>query len=181
MQTLDVISVNIWQIVISLANLLILFLVLKKFLYKPVRDTLEKRQREVDEVYSLANEVLENANSEREAYEKKLLGADEECDALIRTAQQNARQRSSAIVSEAEEKAAGIMRRAENEIELAKGEAEASMKKEIAELSVQLAEKLLEREINAADHRELIDSFISDIGADAGSEGNGEGNVGNRQ
>lgn len=176
MQTLDVISVNIWQIVISLANLLILFLILKKFLYKPVRETLAKRQQDVDEVYSLAQEVLDQANSDRETYEKKLLGADEECDELIREAQQSARLRSSSIISEAEEKAAGIMRRAENEIELAKGEAEASMKNEIASLSVQLAEKLLEREINADDHRELIDSFISDIG----SEGNGDGNVGNR-
>ena len=176
MQTLDVISVNIWQIVISLANLLILFLVLKKFLYKPVRDTLDKRQQEVDEVYSLAQEVLDRANTDREAYEKKLLGADEECDELIREAQQSARQRSTSIISEAEEKAAGIMRRAENEIELAKSEAESTMKKEIAELSVRLAEKLLEREINAADHEELIDSFISDIGA----EGNGDGDVGNR-
>lgn len=176
MQTLDVISVNIWQIVISLANLLILFLVLKKFLYKPVRDTLDRRQREVDEVYSLAQEVLDQANTDRQAYEQKLLGAGEECDELIREAQQSARQRSSSIISEAEEKAAGIMRRAENEIELAKSEAESTMKKEIAELSVRLAEKLLEREINAADHEELIDSFISDIG----SEGNGGGNVGNR-
>lgn len=176
MQTLDVISVNIWQIVISLANLLILFLILKKFLYKPVRETLAKRQQDVDEVYSLAQEVLDQANSDRETYEKKLLGADEECDELIREAQQSARLRSSSIISEAEERAAGIMRRAENEIELAKGEAEASMKNEIASLSVQLAEKLLEREINADDHRELIDSFISDIG----SEGNGDGNVGNR-
>lgn len=177
MQTLDVISVNIWQIVISLANLLILFLILKRFLYKPVRNALNKRQQEVDEVYSLAQEVLDQANTDREAYENKLLGADLECDELIREAQQSARQRSSSIISEAEEKAAGIMRRAENEIELAKGEAESTMKKEIAELSVRLAEKLLEREINANDHRELIDSFISDIG----SEGNGDGDVGNRQ
>ena len=50
------------------------------------------------------------------------------------------------------------------------------MKKEIAELSVQLAEKLLEREINADDHRNLIDSFIGEIG----SEGNGDGDVGDR-
>lgn len=176
MQTLDVISVNIWQIVISLANLLILFLVLKKVLYKPVRNTLDKRQQEVDEVYSLAKDVLDQANADREAYEKKLLGADEECDELIREAQQSARVRSSGIIAEAEDKAAGIMRRAENEIELAKNEAESSMKKEIAELSVRLAEKLLEREINSSDHEALIDSFISGIGA----EGNGEGNVGNR-
>ena len=44
MQTLDVISVNIWQILISLANLTILFLLFKKFLFKPVKKVMEKRE-----------------------------------------------------------------------------------------------------------------------------------------
>ncbi|MBR4635310.1 MAG: F0F1 ATP synthase subunit B [Clostridia bacterium] len=174
MQPLDVISVNIWQIVISLCNLLILFLILKKFLYKPVRKTMAERQAAVDSVYSRADEALKKAEQDREAYELKLAGADEECSELIRTAQQNARQRSGAIISEAEDRASGMIRRAENEIELERGKATAGMKKEIADLAVQLAEKLLEREINADDHANLIDSFIEGIDA----EGNGDGNVG---
>ncbi|MBQ2192288.1 MAG: F0F1 ATP synthase subunit B, partial [Clostridia bacterium] len=113
---------------------------------------------------------------DREAYELKLSGADAECSELIRTAQTNARQRSNAIISEAEDRASGMIRRAENEIELERGKATAGMKKEIADLAVQLAEKLLEREINEEDHANLIDSFIEGIG----SEGNGDGNVGNR-
>ena len=49
MQTLDVISVNIWQIVISLANLALLFLLLKKFLYQPVKRMLAKREEEMNQ------------------------------------------------------------------------------------------------------------------------------------
>ncbi|MBR0156665.1 MAG: F0F1 ATP synthase subunit B [Clostridia bacterium] len=175
-QTLDVISVNIWQILISLANLLILFLLLKKFLYKPVRKMVEAREEAVKDVYRRADEALDSANQDKAEYERKLSTADEECDELIRVAQQNARQRSSAIITEAEDRAAGMIRRAENEIDLERSKAAAGMKQEIAELSVQLAEKLLEREINAEDHRNLIDSFIDGIG----SEGNGDGNVGDR-
>ena len=48
-QSLDVISVNLWDILISLANLLILFILVKKFLFKPVKKVLEKRQSEIDE------------------------------------------------------------------------------------------------------------------------------------
>jgi ATP synthase, F0 subunit b len=175
-QSLDVISVNIWQILISLANLLILFLLLKKFLYKPVRKMVAAREEAVQDVYRRADEALENANRDKAEYEQKLAGADAEADELIRVAQQNARQRSSTIISEAEDRAAGMIRRAENEIGLERSKAQAGMKQEIAELSVQLAEKLLEREINAEDHRNLIDSFIDGIG----SEGNGDGNVGDR-
>lgn len=176
MQPLDVISVNVWQVVISLVNLLLLFLILRKFLYKPVRKMMASRQAEVDDVYRRAGEALEQAEKDRDEYAYKLSTADAECDELIRVAQQNARQRSSAIVSEAEDRAAGMIRRAENEIELEKGKATAGMKKEIADLAVQLAEKLLEREINESDHANLIDSFIEGID----SEGNGGGNVGNR-
>jgi len=54
MQTLDIISVNIWQIIISLVNLLIIFLIIKKFLYKPVKKMLEDRQSTIENEYSQA-------------------------------------------------------------------------------------------------------------------------------
>ena len=51
-QTLEVISINIWQIVVSLCNLIILFFVLKKFLYKPVKKVLAERSAAVEKEYS---------------------------------------------------------------------------------------------------------------------------------
>lgn len=176
MQPLDVISVNIWQIIISLCNLLILFLILKKFLYKPVRKMIGDRQAAVDDIYRRADEALASAEQDRAEYEQKLSTADKEADELIRVAQQNARQRSTSILAEAEDRASSMIKRAENEIELERGKATAGMKKEIAELAVQLAEKLLEREINEQDHANMINSFINNIG----SEGNGDSDVGNR-
>ena len=54
MQSLEVISVNLWQILISLVNLFLLFLILKRFLYKPVKSVLEQRQKELDDQYEAA-------------------------------------------------------------------------------------------------------------------------------
>ena len=56
MQSLEVISVNFWQILISLLNLLILFLLFKKFLFKPVNNMLAKRQSEIDAKYEEAED-----------------------------------------------------------------------------------------------------------------------------
>ena len=84
MPTLDVISVNIWSILISLCNLLILFFIIKKFLYKPVRKMLAERQAAVDKVYSEADEALRSAEQDRLTYSQKLEHADSECDALMR-------------------------------------------------------------------------------------------------
>ena len=48
MQTLDVISVNLWQILASLLNLVLLFLIVKHFFYKPVRKMLDERRATID-------------------------------------------------------------------------------------------------------------------------------------
>jgi enoyl-CoA hydratase/carnithine racemase len=69
-----------------------------------------------------------------------------------------------ALISEAKEKAESIIRMAENEAELEREKATDGIKKEIASVSSELAKKMLEREINNDDHRDLIDSFIEKIG-----------------
>ena len=162
MPTLDVISVNIWSILISLCNLLILFFIIKKFLYKPVRKMLAERQAAVDKVYSEA--ALRSAEQDRLTYSQKLEHADSECDALLKSAKENADRRGSEIISDAQSQAADIMRRANAEIELEKQKAADGMRRRIADISVDVAEKLLARSVDGSEHRRLIDSAIDEIG-----------------
>ena len=61
MQSLGVISINLWQVLISLANLGILFLLVKKFLFQPVRKILAQRQAHVDQLYAEADEAKAKA------------------------------------------------------------------------------------------------------------------------
>ena len=165
MPTLDVISVNIWSILISLCNLLILFFIIKKFLYKPVRKMLAERQNAaVDKVYSEAAEALRSAEQDRLTYSQKLEHADSECDALLKSAKENADRRGSEIISDAQSQAADIMRRANAEIELEKQNATDGMRRRIADISVDVAEKLLARSVDGSEHRRLIDSAIDEIG-----------------
>ena len=58
----------------------------------------------------------------------------------------------------------GILRQAESEAQLEREKATASIKGEIASVSAELAEKLLEREVNPADHTRLIESFLDEVG-----------------
>ncbi len=165
-QTLDVISVNLWQILISLANLLILFLMFKKFLFKPVKNILAKRDSEIEMRYTDADNAKMAAEESKGKWEAKLSGAKAEADSIIASATDNAKFRSEKIVEEANAKAESIMRKAENEAELELKKAADKIKKEIVEVSGALAEKMLEREINEKDHHNLIDSFIEKIGED---------------
>ena len=163
-QTLDVISVNIWQILISLANLLIIFLILKKLLWKPVQKVMEERKAMVDKQFADAAEAEAKANEDKALWAEKLAAADEEADARIAAADETARHHGERVVAEAKEKAQGILRQAEAEAELERRKATASIKEEIASVSAELAEKMLEREINSADHRAMIASFLDEVG-----------------
>ena len=72
LQSLDVISVNLWQILISLANLVILFLILKKFLFKPVKKVLDQRAASVESEYSEAERAKAEAQADRDAWDEKM-------------------------------------------------------------------------------------------------------------
>ena len=164
MQTPDVISVNIWQILISLINLVLLFLILKKFLFKPVKNMLKKRQDELDAQYASAQNAEDEAEEHRKNWEEKLATAKDQADAIISDATETAKRHGERLVLEAEEKANSIVRIAQNEAELERKKATEDIKREIVEVSGALTEKMLEREINTQDHHALIESFIEKIG-----------------
>lgn len=166
MQSLDVISVNLWQILISLANLLILFLIIKRFLFKPVKEMLYKRQAELDDKYKTAEEAISRAEESEAYWNEKKSHADLEADEVIKEAVTTAKHRGDKIVAEAQERADDIMARAKSEAELEMEKAEHSIKTEIIDVSALLAGKMLGREINIDDHRNMINSVIEDIGDD---------------
>ena len=62
-QSLDIISVNLWQILISLANLLIIYLILKKVLFAKVQGVMNARQSQVTEMYDAADKSRTDAES----------------------------------------------------------------------------------------------------------------------
>jgi len=163
MQFLDVISVNIWAILASLANLLLLTWIIKKFLFKPVKKVVDGRRAAIDEDYAQARVAREEAEETRRNYEKAMAAAKITGDQIIADANRTAEYRSNEIVAEARERASEIRRQAEADAVLERRKAEDEMKHEIANVSAQLTGKLLQREINEEDHRALIDDFLKDL------------------
>ncbi|MBQ1389567.1 MAG: F0F1 ATP synthase subunit B [Clostridia bacterium] len=164
MYSSEVISVNIWQMIISIANLLILFFMLKKFLYKPVQSMLARRQEIINNDFEEARKAKDDAEKSRKKYNEKLSAAQAEADVIVSDAKAKAQRKSDKLIANAKEKADEIMDRAKADAELEKKKAEADIRNEITEVSTLLSEKILEREINKDDHRKLIDSFIENLG-----------------
>jgi len=164
MQPSEIISVNIWQIVVSLCNLVILFLIVKKFLYKPVCNMLKTREELLAQQKEEAQRSLEEAKSVKEELYEQLKGANERANEILAEASAQAEKRREKIAEDAQREAEAIVRQAKTEAELEKKRAEGEIKTQIVEVSFALGEKLIEREIKEEDHHQLIDSFISQIG-----------------
>lgn len=170
MQTLDVISINVWHIIISLCNLLILFLVVKRFLFQPVNTALQKRRASIDKQYVDADEARKAAWADKAAYQQKLEQAQKEADLLLQEAQKTARARSDAMLSDVRDKTDEMYRRARAGIEAEKRRVEREIRQEAVFLSLELTEKMLQREVKADDHRQLIVSFLNEMGGNDDSD-----------
>ncbi|MBR5109462.1 MAG: F0F1 ATP synthase subunit B [Clostridia bacterium] len=164
MQSLDIISVNLWDVLISLCNLIIIFLILKKFLFKPVQNVMKTRQDQVDKIYSDADQSRASANQLKQEYENKMASARQEADTLIKNATQSAQRRGDQIVSEANSQAARVRQKAEEEISQQKKQMLQDVRSEISELAVDIASKVVEREINQKDYDGFVDQFIQNVG-----------------
>ena len=164
MQSLDVISINIWLILISLCNLAIIFAIVKRFLFKPVLKVLVSRQNAIEEQYRAADDAEKKAVAHRDAYAAKMAGAQAEADSMIHDATISATRRGERIVQDARDKADAIVRQGQAEADMELKKAQATIRREITDVSAALTEKLLGRELNEGDHRGLIDSFLQEMG-----------------
>ena len=163
-QSLDIISVNLWQILNSLSNLLIIYHILKKVLIDNVQGVLNTRQHQVTEMYDAADQSRTDAESMKQEYEEKLAGAREEADKIVRTATQTAQRRGDLIVQEASSQASHLKQKAEEEIAQEKRRMLTDVRGEISDLAVSIASKVVEREIRKEDQDTFVDEFIKNVG-----------------
>ena len=88
--TLDLVSIVPWEIITQLINLLLLFLLLKHFLFKPVQNILNARQAEIDKSYADAETAQTRAEELRDEYEKRISDAKAEAADIAKAASRKA-------------------------------------------------------------------------------------------
>ena len=131
MQVQELVGIVPWNFIATICNLFIQVYLIKRFLFKPVNEMLEKRRAKADAEIQDAVKAKEEAEVMKAEYEKNMQEAKEKAEKDI-----------------AQEK-----RKAVNEI-----------KEEIGGMAVEIAGKVIEREINEEDHTKLIDEFIENVG-----------------
>lgn len=158
------ISLNIWTSIFTLCNLLIVFFVMKKFLFKPVKKMIDERQKEIDDQYADAEKSRTDAAELKSQYETRLAEANAEKEAILKEAYRKAQLRDEEMLRQAQDKAAATLRRADEQIALEKKRAMNDIKDEVTVMAVDIASAVLARDVKAAEHSDLIDSFIDNLG-----------------
>ena len=153
-----------WTFVAQICNLFIQMYLIKRFLFKPVNDMLEKRRALADAQIREAEQAKADADAIKTEYEQNMKEAKEKANEILTTAQRTAALQSEEVLKEAASQAAALKSKAESDIAQEKRKAVNEIKDEIGGMAVEIAEKVLEREISEEDHTKLIDEFIANVG-----------------
>lgn len=160
----DLVGINFWTFLAMICNLFIQAYLVKRFLLKPVNEILEKRRLMADQEIRSAEKAKSEAQAIKSEYEQNMLEAKNKASEILATAQKTAAIQSEEILREASSQAAAIKAKAENDIAQEKRKAVNELKNEIGGMAMQIAGKVIEREICEEDHAKLIDEFIANVG-----------------
>ncbi|MCD8121708.1 MAG: F0F1 ATP synthase subunit B [Clostridiales bacterium] len=163
-ETLDLVGLVPWTFVAQICNLFIQMWLIKKFLLKPVGEILEKRRAMADKEIADAKQAHSEADAVKAEYEQNMADAKAKANEILATAQKTAETRSDAIIKDAESKAAAVKAKAEADIAQERRKAVSEVKTEIGSIAVDIAGKVIEREVSEEDHRKLIEEFIENVG-----------------
>ena len=161
---LPLVTIDPGTIVFTLINTLIIFILFKVFLFKPVGKILDKRNEMAAAEIAEAKRAKESAAKTEQEYIEKLAKAKEEAAVIMKQATLRAQKREEEIVNEANQKAAEIKARAEENIERDKQRTVNDIKNEISDIVIMAASKVVEKEISAKDNEAIIADFLQNVG-----------------
>ena len=164
MQVQELVTIIPWTFVAQICNLFLQVYLIKRFLFKPVNNMLETRKALADAQLHEADVTRTKAYAIKAEYEKNMLEANNKANEILVSAQQSAAAQSEEMLREASRQSAAMKARAEKDIALEKRKAVNEIKHEIGGMAVEIAGKVIGREINENDHGKLIDEFIANVG-----------------
>lgn len=156
----DLLTIN-WNLIFSIITVLVLILILKHFFFEKVKKFMDERKAKVEEQFQKAEEAENQAREKLDEYNEILAGAEKEKRVIIADAMENAKLQANSVLDEARKEVADIREKSRLQIEREKIAARKEIHNEVGDLAVQLAEKILESELDEDAQTSVIDEIIS--------------------
>ena len=161
--TNDIVSFSAPDIVFQWLNLLVIFLVVKKFLFKPIKGIIEKRQNEVKDMYLRAEQAEKKAQSLEAQYTELLIKARLEAAEIVKNATEASQAKADAIVEQAKVKAMELLEKTQIQIQREKDESLRDAFNKVSDVVLITASKFMEKEMTMDDHKEIIEKILDDV------------------
>ena len=161
------IGVDFWTALFILLNTLAIFFVAKKKLFVPVKNMIDSRQKEIDDMYAQADEVKQDAELLKTEYQEKLSAAQDTSERLVKEATARGKAREEEIIRTANMEAEAIRDKAMADIAREKKKAVNDAKNEISSMAMEISEKVIGRALDEKDRSKLVDEFIEELGEEA--------------
>ena len=158
------ITLDGWTFLAQICNLMIQLVIFKKLLLNPVKKVIAERKAKADSQIADAEKLRTEAEAMKAEYEQNLQNARTEANQIVASAQKTVAARSEELLGEARAQAAALKQKAEADIAQERKKAVNEVKDEIGGMAMEIASKVVEREIKEADHQDLIDEFIKNVG-----------------
>ena len=158
------ITLDGWTFLAQVCNLMIQLVIFKKLLLNPVKKVIAERKAKADSQIADAEKLRTEAEAMKAEYEQNLQNARTEANQIVAAAQKTAAARSEELLGEARAQAAALKQKAEANIAQERKKAVNEVKDEIGGMAMEIASKVVEREIKETDHQDLIDEFIKNVG-----------------
>jgi len=152
-------DLGIWTVVVFA----IMLWLLRKYAWKPILEGLQRRESSIQSALEEAQQAREEAARLRAQLEEQLRNAHEQAHALLEEARRAAERTTAEMIAEAHKKIQAEHERLQREMELAYAQVRRELQTEAAKLATLVAAKVIRRQINYDDHRQLIEEALSEL------------------
>lgn len=153
------------SLLFQVINFLVLVAILYKFAFKPITKALQDRADGIKKSLDDAKAANEEAERRLKEYSDKLTTAHKEGEVIRERARQEALTEGQRLVTDAKEEAGRLVEQAKKDIEGEVKKARQELREEVVNISLQVTEKILEKKVDAEDHKRLVGEYISKMGA----------------
>ncbi len=159
----DIILPKVGELFWGFIAFAVLFILLWKFALPPLKKMIETRTATIEGDLKKAEEAKLEAEEVLAEYRKQLAGAREESGKIIEEARQNADTLRKDVLAKADDQAKEIIAKGERDIETAVGAAQSDLRARMSDLAIELAGRVLGRELDAAAQADTVDDFMRDL------------------
>ena len=151
-----------WNFLVMLLNLIIFFVLMKVFLFKPIMRVMEKRKEMINNQFKEADEAQAQAEELKKEYEEKLENIGDESQRIIDDAKENAKVEASKIIERAESDADKLLDEAKKQAVVEREIEMRAARENIAELAMEAAAKVVGANVSDKTNSDIFDEFLNE-------------------